>query len=71
MRRGLAGRKGLFTFVCSCLELYASNLDDFLTQVQIVANEQGNYTTPSYVAFSGDERIIGGCLMPIMTYATN
>lgn len=30
-----------------------------LTSIDVVANEQGSYTTPSFVSFTDKERLIG------------
>jgi heat shock 70kDa protein 1/2/6/8 len=39
----------------SCVAVYDPNTD----RVEVIANDQGNRTTPSYVAFTDTERLIG------------
>jgi molecular chaperone DnaK (HSP70) len=43
----------MLTSCQGCVGVYENN------QVEIIANEQGSFTTPSFVSFTDNERLIG------------
>ena len=42
-----------------CARLFQTHPDRYLTTLSTVANEQGSFTTPSFVSFTSEERLIG------------